>query len=125
SDVVEPGTYEPGTDSPVAAVIFDNVPDLTEVVIEPQTITLTYDNDIEADLMLRRAQRPVVNAVLNTGSTITGEVVADREQTLRFITTDESWQFGRYVPALIADGENEIYETREDGMAGSPLAQYL
>lgn len=125
SDTVETGTFEPDTDNPVAARIFDNVPDLTVVVIEPQTITITYDNDIEADLMLRRAQRPVVNSVLNTGDTITGEVAADSEQTLRFTTTDESWQFGRYVPALIADGETEVYDSRSAGLDGSPLAQYL
>ena len=67
SNEVETGTFAPDTDHPVAAQLFGSVPDLIEVTIEPQTITLVYDNDIELDLMLRRTQRPIVNAVLNGG----------------------------------------------------------
>ena len=125
SNPVETGTFEPDTDNPVAAQIFENVPDLVEVTIEPQTITLVYDSDVEPDLMLRRAQRPVVNAVLNSSNTIQGTVSSAEENTLVFTTTDSEWRFGRYVPALIAEGQQEVYESREAGEQGSELAQFL
>jgi len=125
SNPVEPGTFEPDTSHPVASLLFENIPDLTEVVIEPQTITITYDNDIEADLMLRRAQRPVVNAVLNNQAEVEGVIAPDAEQTLIFTTTDDEWLYGRYVPTLIPEGEQEVYESREAGEDGSALAQFL
>src|SRR5690606_6812673 len=110
---------------PVAARLFENVPDLTEITIESQTITLVYDNDAEPDIMLRRAQRPVANAVLNAGGTIQGGVSAESQRTLIFTTTDEGWRSGRYVPALIPEGEQEVYASREEGESGSELAQFL
>lgn len=125
SNTVENGTFDADSDNPVAAFLFENVPDVTEVTIEDQTMTVVYDNDIEADLMLRRAQRPVINSVLNGGDVITGEVAADAEQTLVFTTTDPEWRYGRYVSALIPEGETEVYETREAGESGSPLAQFM
>lgn len=125
SNPVEAGEFAPDTDHPVASRLFANIPDVTSVVIEPQTITITYDNDIEADLMLRRANRPVSNAVLNDDASITGAVLDDAEQTLVYTTTDEVWLFGRYVPSLIPDGTQEVYATRDEGLSGSELAQFI
>jgi osmoprotectant transport system permease protein len=122
---VEVGEFAPDTDHPVASRLFANIPDVTSVVIEPQMITITYDNDIEADLMLRRANRPVSNAVLNDNTSITGAVSDDAEQTLVYTTTDEVWLFGRYVPSLIPDGAQEVYATRDEGLSGSELAQFI
>ncbi len=125
STVVEEGTFSDDTTNPVASVLFENVPDVTEVRIEGQTISIVYDNDIEADLMLRRAQRPVTNAVINDGATIEGALATDEENTLVFTTTDPEWRYGLYTPTLIPVGEEEIYETREAGEQGSELAQFL
>jgi len=122
---VETGTFTADTDNSVAARLFENIPDVTEVIIESQTIRIVYDNDIEADLMLRRAQRPVVNAVLNDGATIEGVIAEDAEMTLLFTTTDDEWRFGRYVPTLIPEGAQEVYESREAGENGSELAQFI
>ncbi|MCA9914381.1 MAG: ABC transporter permease [Anaerolineae bacterium] len=123
--IVEDGIFEADTGNPVAAALFNTIPDVTEVDIEGQTITIVYAGDNEADAMLRRAQRPVVNAVLNDSSTIEGSVAQDAENTLVFTTTDPEWQYGQYVPTLIPEGEEQVYETREEGEQGSELAQFL
>ncbi|QPC81267.1 ABC transporter permease [Phototrophicus methaneseepsis] len=126
SSNVETGTFTEDTTNPVAAVLFSNVPDVVEVLIEPQTITILYDNDIESDLMLRRAQRPVTNAVLNDSETITSAAASgDAGQTLVFTTSDETWRYGRYVASLIPQEEEESYNTREAGENGTELAQFL
>ncbi|MEQ8676647.1 MAG: ABC transporter permease [Aggregatilineales bacterium] len=125
SNPVETGTFAPDTDDPVASTLFDSVPDLTEITVAPQTITIVYDNDIEPDLMLRRAQRPVVNSVLNDADSISGNVSTEAEQTLVFTTSDDEWRYGRYVPALIPEDEQEVYATREEGESGSALAKFL
>lgn len=125
SSVVEDGIYIEDTTNPVAAAIFSNIPDVTEVSIEGQTITIVYDSDIEADLMLRRAQRPVINAVLNGPDSIEGAAADDAENTLVFTTTEPEWRYGQYVPTLIPAGQEEIYESREEGEQGSELAQFL
>lgn len=122
---VESGTFEEGTDNPVASFLFENVPDLTEITIEPQTITISYDSDMETDLMLRRLQRPVINAVENDPESITGDVVDDADMTVAFTTTEPEWLYAIYVPALIPEGEQEVYATREEGEQGSELAQFL
>lgn len=122
---VETGTFDPDTDHPVASRLFSNVPDLTEVTITDQTITLVYDSDAETDIMLRRAQRPVVNAVVNASSTITSAIDPDAEKTLVFTTSDPVWEYGRYVPTLIPEGEQEVYNSRAEGENGSELAQFL
>jgi|GEM_PF-64335 len=123
--LVETGTFGPETDHPVASRLFGNVPDLTEVTITDQTITLVYDSDAETDIMLRRAQRPVVNAVVNASSTITSAIDPDAEKTLVFTTSDPGWEYGRYVPTLIPEGEQEVYNSRAEGENGSELAQFL
>lgn len=125
SNPAETGTFTPDTTDPVARTLFDAIPDLTEITIASQTITIVYDNDIEPDLMLRRAQRPVINAVLNDGESITGSVATDAEKTLIFTTTDDEWRYGRYVPTLLPEGEQEVYESREAGENGSELAQFI
>lgn len=126
SDAVESGTFTPDTDHPVASVLFEDIPDLTEITIDEQTITITYDNpEIEADLMLRRSQRPVVNSVLNESESITSDVAADAEQTFVFTTSDDAWEYGQYVPALLPEGQEEVYNSREEAENGSELAQFL
>jgi osmoprotectant transport system permease protein len=125
STPVETGTFTAETEHPVAANLFENVPDLTEVTIDTRTITLVYDSDAEPDLLLRRVQRPVVNAVLNAGSTVTGSIASASEQTLVYSTSDSEWRYGRYHPALIPEGEQEVYASREEGERGSALAQFL
>ncbi|NDJ60027.1 MAG: ABC transporter permease [Chloroflexi bacterium] len=119
------GTYSPDTDDPVAAALFANIPDVTEVTVTPQTITIVYDNDFEPDLMVRRSERPIFNAVLNDQANITGEVAGDAENTLVFTTTDETWRYGRYVPTLIPEGTQEVYASRDEAQNGSALAQFL
>jgi len=125
SNPVETGSFESDTDNPVASRLYENIPDVTSIVIEPQTITIVYDNDIEADLMLRRANRPVINAVLNEGDSIEGTLADDAEMTLVYTTTDPEWLFGRYVPSLIPDERQEVYETREAAETGSELARFI
>ena len=122
---VEAGTFFSDDTAPVASALFENVPDLVEVTIEPQTITLVYDNDIEPDLMLQRAKRPVINAVVNTGATITGSIAPDAEKTLIFTTSDVEFRYGRYVPALLPEGAQEVYASRVEAENGSELAQFL
>ncbi len=119
------GSFTADTDNPVALNLFENVPDLTEVTIEPQTIKLVYDSDAEADLMLRRARRPVINAVLNNADTIEAVVSTEADKTLIFTTSDSEWRAGSYVPSLVGEGEQETYATREAGASGSPLAQFI
>ncbi len=122
---VETGVYTDESNYPVARALFDNIPDLTEVVINEQTIVITYDNDNEADLMLQRAQRPLNNSVLNDNNTISSDVLSADEKQLQFTTSDEIWYYGEYVPQLIADGQEEVYASREAGEAGSELSQFL
>ncbi len=125
STPVETGTFTPDTDHPAALLLFENIPDVTEVTIEQQTITIAYEGEIEADLMLRRALRPVINAVLNAGSSIEGRLAADAENTLVFTTSDDEWRYGLYVPALIPEGAQEVYQSREEAENGSALARFL
>lgn len=125
SSPIETGTFSLDTDNPVARTLFDSVPDLTEITIAPQTITIVYDNDLEPDLMLRRAERPVVNAVLNNGDSVSGSISMEAEQTLIFTTSDDEWHYGRYVPSLLPEGEQQVYETRQEGEEGSALARFL
>lgn len=126
STSVETGAFASDTDNPVAATLFENIPDLTEITIDTQSIQIVYDNDeIEPDLMLRRAERPVINAVLNAGTTITGSVVEDAESTIAFITTDDEWRYGQYTPTLIPEGEQEVYANREAGESGSEMARFI
>lgn len=122
---VETGTYSDGAQNPIAGAIFTSVPDVSEVQIEAQTITISFETDVEMDLLLRRAQRPVTNILLNSAESISSEVVSTDDQQIAFTTTAESWRFGGYVPQLIPDGQEEVYETREAGESGSPLAQAL
>ncbi len=121
---VETGTFSPGTDNPVAAKLFDGIRDATEITIDAQTITIVYAGDGEADAMLRRAQRPILNAVLNDAATITSRV-GDEPNTLIFMTSDPAWQYGRYVASLIPEGQQESYDSRQAGENGSPLARFL
>ncbi len=123
SQAVETGVYLADTDHPVALSLFSAIPNVVEVRIDEQTITIAYDNDIEADLMLRRAQRPVINSVLNTADHIEGATGTD--QTLIFTTSDAEWRYGHYIPALIPEDEQEVYPDRASGEAGSALAQFL
>ena len=125
STPVEAGTFTPGTDNPVASKLFESIPDATEITIKSQTITIAYHNDSDADLMLRRTRRPVINAVINDAATISGSVASGAENTLVFTTTDAEWHYGRYVPSMIPEGQQEVYLTRQAGENGSDLAQFL
>jgi len=123
-NAVETGTFEANSSNAVAIALFDGIPDVTQVMIDPQTITINYDNEFEPDLMLQRAQRPVNNAVLNQAATING-TIGEEAGTLIFTTTDDEWVAGQYVAELVDEGEQEVYETRAEGEDGSPLAQAL
>ncbi|MEO0562703.1 MAG: hypothetical protein AAF125_11345, partial [Chloroflexota bacterium] len=122
---VETGTFTPDSDDlpPVAADIFDVLPTITEVTIEPQTITIAYDDDVEADAIRSRMNRPVSNAVANDRDTITGAVAEDADMTVVFTTTDDGFIYGQYTPQLVPT--TETYDSREAAAAGSPLAQFL
>ncbi len=122
---IETGTYRDDTTYPVARSLFDNIPDLSEIVIAEQSIIISYDNDIDADMMLQRAQRPVTNSVLNSANTITGEVLSADEKQLEFRTSDDVLRYGQYVPQLIPEGQEEVYESRTAGENGFALSQFL
>ena len=121
---VATGTFTPGTDNPVAAKLFDSIPDATEITIDAQAITITYVGDGEAETMLRRALRPVLNAVQNDAATITSHI-GDEPNKLAFMTSDTEWLYGRYVASLIPEGQRETYNSRQAGENGSPLAKFL
>lgn len=120
---VPTGTFGPETENVVAARLFSNVPNVTEVTIEEQAIRITYDNpNIEADVLLRRANRPVTNAVLAPAEAITSRVGDDGALIFE---TDERLRYLEYVPNLPVEGEQEVYESREAMEDGSLLAQHL
>ena len=96
---------------------------ITEVTLDTQTITIVYDDDVEADAIRSRMTRPVNNAVANANDTITGEVSTDAEKTVVFTTTDEAYMYGKYTPELV--DATEVYENREAAQRGSPLAKFI
>ena len=121
---VQTGTFtREATDLPsVADDIFGVLPTITEVTIEPQTITILYDDEtVEADAIRSRLRRPVNNAVANDSETIEGAVSS--EQSVVFTTTADEFVYGQYTPELVA--EPEIYPSREAAADGSALAQFL
>ncbi len=122
---VETGTYTRESRAAVAADIFDNIDEVTEVTVAPQTITVTYEGDMEGERMLRRVRRIVRNTLLNDPAAIQGAVSEEEPNTLVFTTTDETFRYGRFIPALIEQGTTEHYATREEGLDGSPLAQTI
>lgn len=125
SNPVETGVFDANTDNPVAAHLFENIPDVTQITIGPDTIAIVYDNDSAPDQYLRRAQRPITTAILNNSDTISGRVADDAEKTIIFNTTDAEWRYGRYVPTLIPESAQEVYTTRAEGENGSELAQFI
>lgn len=120
---VETGTFTDGEDSTVAARLFDTLDTITEVRIEPQSITIVYDDDVEADAIRSRMRRPVNNAVANESPTITGAVAEDAERTVVFTTTDATFLYGQYTPTLVDSSEE--YASRADAESGSALSQYI
>lgn len=122
---LETGTYDADTNHPVISILFANIPNVTEVTVNSQQISIVHESEMEADVMLQRAQRQVINAVLNEGAAISGEISEDAENTLVFTTSDEEWTYGQYVASLIPEGQQEIYASRQAGVSGSPLARFL
>ena len=122
---VTTGTFTREDNAPVARNIFNSLEDVTQVTIEAQTMRIQYESDLEADLVLRRLQRPVTNIVENETETITSQVAEDAENTIVFTTSDDEWIYGRYVPALLPEGQQEVYDSRDAGLSGSELASFL
>ena len=123
---VETGTFTRDSEElpSVASGIFDVLPSITDITIEPRTITIVYDDEtVEADAIRSRMQRPISNAVANARDTIEGTVATDAEQTVVFTTTDEQFVYGQYIPELVS--ETEDYTSREAAESGSELAQFL
>ena len=122
---IETGTFtRDSADLPfVARRIFDTLDTITDVTITEQSITIVYDDDVEADAIRSRMRRPINNAVANDSDTITGEVVEVAENTVIFTTTDNTFEYGRYTPELVPD--IEVYNSREAAENGSALAQFI
>jgi osmoprotectant transport system permease protein len=122
STPVETGTFTDGGESYVASQLFASVDFLTEVRIEPQTITVVYEGDMEAEQVISRLRRPVNNAVVTDRDTITS-AVGEEANTIVFTTTAEQFEYGQYTPTLVP--QREEYATHEAAEKGSPLAQFI
>jgi len=120
---LQTGTFTPEQSSAFTSLLFENVSELTTIQVGPQEIRISYEGDMEADAMLRRVRRLVVNNLLNEN--VTGTVDPDDNQTIVFATSEQRFQTGRFVPALIAEGTIEEYASRQEGLNGSPLARRL
>lgn len=122
---VETGIYKRADHSAplVATVLFDALASITEITIEPQTITVVYDDDIEAEQIRSRLRRPVNNAVANDRGAITAEVAPTADKTILFSTTDEHFRYAKYQPALVETVED--YDSRAAAEAGSELARFI
>ena len=107
----------------VARELFDTLASITEITIAAQTITIVYDDDVEAEQIRSRLRRPVNNAVVNNRSTITAEVAPNAEKTLLFSTTDEHFRYAKYQPALVETIEE--YDSRAAAAAGTDLARFI
>jgi len=119
------GSFSRGdVDAPqVADVIFDALDSITEITIEAQTITVVYDDDVEAEQVRSRLRRPVNNAVVNDRNTITAEVSDAADKTILFSTSDDHYRYAQYQPALVESVED--YDSRAAAEAGSDLAQFI
>lgn len=122
---IETGTFTAEDTNEVAMALFAGSEEVSEVTIEPQTITVKYEGDIEGSRILRRVQRTLRQTLLNDPANLTGIVAEDQANTLVFTTTDEIFRYGRFVPNLVDEGEREVYRSREAGLDGSALAESL
>lgn len=120
---VPSGRYRRGdADAPqVALALFDALDSISEVTLEPQTITARYeDAAADAERVRSRLRRPFNNAVANDRGSITAEAAG---ATIIFQTSDERFLYAQYQPALVETVED--YDSRAAAEAGSPLARYI
>ncbi len=119
------GSFSRGdVDAPqVADVLFDALESITDISIEAQTITVVYDNDMEAEQIRSRLRRPVNNSVVNDRNTITAEVSQSAEKTILFSTSEDHFLYAQYQPALVDSIED--YDSRAAAEAGSDLARFI
>ncbi len=119
------GSFSRGDESApqVARTLFDTLDSITEITIEAQTITVLYDDDVEAEQIRSRLRRPVNNAVANDRSTITANVSESAEKTIVFSTSDDHFRYAQYQPALVENVED--YDSRAAAEAGSALARFI
>ena len=127
-EVIQPlatGKFSRGDNSApaVARELFDTLASITEITIAAQTITIVYDDDVEAEQIRSRLRRPVNNAVVNNRATITAEVAPNADKTLLFSTTDEHFRYAQYQPALVETVED--YDSRAAAAAGTDLARFI
>lgn len=125
---VPTGEFTEPSGSPLARVIFnalENVPvaSVDTVIVEDQTVTVTYEGEGETDVILRRLRNPVIGFLTNDPASIEARVAEDQDKTLIFTTSEERLRYARFVPELIEPGTEQVYESREEGLNGSPLAQ--
>lgn len=128
--VVTTGEFSSADESPLARVIFtalESVPvaSVDTVTVDEQSVTVTYTGEAEGDVILRRLRNPVVSFLLNEQSTIEAVVSEEEANTIVFSTTDERLRYARFVPTLVPAETEEVYDSREAGLNGSPLAQAL
>lgn len=119
------GEFTDTGESPLADLIFETSSDVESVVVDEQTVTVTYAAGAEGETVLRQLRNPVNQFLINERDSTRALVAEDAENTIIFETTDERLQFGEFVPQLVAEGEEEVYDSREAGLNGSALAQAL
>ncbi len=122
---VPTGSFSRGDESApaVAQTLFDTLDSITTITIAAQTISVVYDDDVEADQIRSRLRRPVNNTVANDRGTITANVSTSAEKTLLFETSDDHFRYAQYQPALVESIEN--YDSRAAAAAGSALARFI
>ncbi len=129
---LESATYnaDNAAESLIADAIFVNLDGIAEVRTSPTVIDVVYvlpedDPDFDPERLLNRVRRFVLDSLDTPRETISGEVLEDPANTIRFTTTEESFQAQEFVPALIPQGSEEVYADREAMENGSELAQLI
>ena len=107
----------------VADVLFDALDSISGITIEARTITVLYEDDVEAEQIRSRLRRPVNNSVVNDRNTITANVLESADRTIVFTTSDDHFRYAQYQPALVESIEE--YDSRAAAEAGSDLARFI
>jgi hypothetical protein len=117
---VQTGTYDAESNFQLAEIIFEAVPDATEIEITQQSIIVTIPPEADAEAILRRLRNPIFRYLDNPQPTLTGEIV---DNTIVYSTTEDRLTHARFVPQLVPPEEEIVYTSRAEGLEGTPLAQ--
>lgn len=121
---VESGTYTPDDDdlSPIAQIIIETLDEATEVNVSPTEIVIPLAEDAEVEAAQRRLRNPLFEVLRNERQAVNIET---GEGELRVVTTDETFIYAVFIPALVDEGESYEYPNREAASNGIPLAQTI